>query len=442
MSYYIFFSYSRVHSQEAYLGEFFKDLSNEITQRVRLSKGEEIYFFDQEDIELGRDWKAAIVEALQTSKVMVPIYSPPYFDSEYCGKEWQFFQMRREEYIKKKFGPELPPVIKPVIWLPPVPEDLGAAISAAQYMSGNPNDVFNKKGLRYVLKKKEEFKSPYTDYVEKLAQEIIDAARDYSKLPPLDVIPPFGDVTPPPPFPSRVAAAAGGVQSSNVELPQHVRFVFIAADPAGFGNLRNPAPYIKKGGGQWKPYYPDPENDIYPLVQHIVSGNELRFSSDELPFGPDLMLQVEQAREEGKIVILLVDGWTVNWDAGAQRILQEFDKRNYINCSVLVPWNEKDEDTTRLRDRIEATLRRTFFFSRLKAPIYYRESIKTKEELEATLQDIITRIKATIRDFSDPKRPVPPGSAKPIVSGPGSPGPAAPPPSAVPPPAQTGPANP
>jgi FxsC-like protein len=439
MSYYIFFSYSRVHSQEAYLGEFLKDLSTEITQRVGTSKDIEIYFFDQEDIELGRDWKAALVKALQTSKVMVPIYSPPYFDSEYCGKEWQFFQMRREEYVKKKLGPELPPVIKPVIWLPPVPDDLGAAISAAQYTSGNKNDIFNKKGLRHVLKKKEEFKSVYTDYVEKLAQEIVDAAKTY-KLPPLDVIPTLGEVKPPPPFPCRaIAAAEGIVQTSNVELPRHVRFVFIAADPNEFGNLRSQAAYVEKGGREWKPYYPNPENDIFPLVQHIVSGNELRFSSDELPFGPNLMQQVEEAREEGKIVILLVDGWTVNWNEGAQRILREFDKRNFINCSVLVPWNEKDVDTISLRDNIEATLKRTFFFSRLKAPIYYRDSIKNKEELQATLQDIITRIKATIRDFSDLKRPVPLGSAKPIVSGPGA---ATPLPTAVPPPPQTGSANP
>lgn len=432
MSYYIFFSYSRVLSKEAYLQQFFDDLAAEVTQRVDPTKGIKIYFYDEEDVELGRDWKAAIADALQTSRVMVPIYSPPYFTSEYCGKEWQFFQMRREEYLRQKRGPELPPVIKPVLWLP-LPPDLRAAIdesppiSDTQYTIGRKEDIFNQKGLRYVLKKKERFKDEYTDYVEKLADEIVEAAKAYD-LPALARTPPLADVIPPPPFPNCVNIE-GEPQTPTFELPQHVRFVFIAADPDKFGGLRSPDPYRRKGGREWKPYYPEPANDIYPLVQHIVSGGDLGFSSDELPFDTNLMIEVEKARDEGKIVILLVDSWTVNWDDATRRLLQAFDQRNYLNCSVLLPWNEKDTDTVILREQIERTLRTTFHFSRMKTPVHYREAITNKDDLTAALHDILTRIRAAIRDFAEVQRPVHSGYAKPIVSGPGG---APPPPASAP----------
>jgi len=102
-------------------------------------------FLDQHDIELGEEWEKTITKALQESKMMVCIYSPGYFKSSYCGKEWEVFQRRRDEYIKQRKAagekdPSLPPVIKPVFWLAPLPTNLNEAIKATQYITGDPAD--------------------------------------------------------------------------------------------------------------------------------------------------------------------------------------------------------------------------------------------------------------------------------------------------------------
>src|ERR1044072_2738493 len=99
MSYDFFFSYTRGNYGE-YLQRFFNDLSQELREQRGHGKEKVVGFFDQHDIELGEEWEKTIAKALQESKVMVCIYSPGYFKSPYCGKEWEVFRRRREEYIQ------------------------------------------------------------------------------------------------------------------------------------------------------------------------------------------------------------------------------------------------------------------------------------------------------------------------------------------------------
>jgi len=101
MAYEFFFSYTRGNSGQ-YLQQFFAHLSDELREQMGLPKGTEVGFFDQQEIELGEEWQETILGALQASKVMVSVYSPGYFKSPYCGKEWQFFQMRREAFRRSK----------------------------------------------------------------------------------------------------------------------------------------------------------------------------------------------------------------------------------------------------------------------------------------------------------------------------------------------------
>ncbi|HWR80179.1 MAG TPA: toll/interleukin-1 receptor domain-containing protein, partial [Pseudomonas sp.] len=116
MPYDFFFSYRRADFG-AQMREFFTDLSEEVRKLRGLDKYDNIAFFDQENIETGDNWDAALLNALQQSKVLVPLYSPAYFKSEYCGKEWQSFHLRRQAHAQQHGGAE-PAVIRPVIWIP------------------------------------------------------------------------------------------------------------------------------------------------------------------------------------------------------------------------------------------------------------------------------------------------------------------------------------
>ncbi len=421
MSYEFFFSYTRGNNDD-YLRKFFKELSDDIRERRGLPPSAQVGFFDQQDIELGDQWEETIEKALQRSKVMVCLYSPGYFNSEYCGKEWHVFHARRELYVQKKleagdFGVDLPPVIKPVLWIPFALEQLTAQVPAIQYIRGNPDDVHNKEGLKYVLKQIQEHRSVYNKFLTELAKEIIQTA-DNHPLPPLENVPPLKQIASAfAKTPKSTPPQASEQHTPPVTNPKHVRFVIIAADPNKFGDIRSKEPYLEKGGEDWKPYFPNERYAIGPYVQHIASDRDLGFTSDMLAFSPNLKDEIEKAWEERKIIILLVDSWSVDYEPIYQNVLQGFDKENYINCSVIVPWNDSDEDTANRKEQIEQTLDKTFYYRRttIRNPIFYRDSIRSADELRDTLREILVRIKAEMRNRAEVERPLPAPGQKPTI---------------------------
>lgn len=415
MSYEFFFSYTRSNNSN-YLRQFFNDLSEEVRELNGLPAGSPVGFFDQRDIELGSEWEEDILQALQDSKVLVSIYSPGYFKSAYCGREWRFFQMRRELYVKtlKAEGAtaaELPPSIKPVLWVAPLPADLEPLVGALQYTVEDPHSVHNTEGLRYVLQKLHDYRSIYVDYVRRLAKSILQAGQAHP-LPKLVPSPALADV-------SSSFKIAAPVPGPAVYSPKHVRFVFVAARPNEIADLRSIDPYIENGGADWKPFFPAETASIGPFVQHIASGSDLGFTSDELSLSANLIQEIEKAWEERKIVIILVDGWTVGWQAQYQQILRQFDQRNFYHCSVLVPWNDRDPENSAKREAIETAVRATFDFraNLMRNPIFFRDSIRSLDELREALRDVLVRIKAEIRNRADVARPIPHEITKPTISG-------------------------
>lgn len=431
MSYYTFISYTG-SDYSPYMQLFFDDLLAELNGRRVLLADEQMTFFDQEALARGEEWDESLKAALQASKILVPLYSPHYFSSADCGREWRVFQQRREHFVSaaERAGERVrvPPIIKPIMWIPfregtAVPPDVDRAINVTQYSTGDRLDVSNKEGLNYVIKKFGNKHPAYVDYVKNLAVEILDAADEYM-VPAVAHLPPWEEITsafhpesPDPSEPQTIRPIIG---------PDHIRFIFVAADPASFGTRRSPDPYWERGRGDWKPFPPyKSENRIFRIVQQIVLDDPLGFTSDEIPFQNDLDLraEVEKAWRQGQLVILLVDGWTIHWDAKSQKMLEGFDHDNvrghfYYNCSVIVPWNAEDDDTEIRRAEIEQTIKDTFQFRTniLRNPIYYRDSIRTREELRDALREILTLIRAEIRGKEKVTRPLPAGSDNPSVS--------------------------
>ncbi len=91
MPHLFFFSYARANANDNYLNQFFEDLSQRIRDQLGLDANEAVGFFDQPEIKLCGDWEAELNDSLQTCPVIVSMYSPAYFNSTYCGKEWEVF---------------------------------------------------------------------------------------------------------------------------------------------------------------------------------------------------------------------------------------------------------------------------------------------------------------------------------------------------------------
>ena len=118
---------------------------------------------------------------------------------------------------------------------------------------------------------------------------------------------------------------------------------------------------------------------------------------------------------------MFVDSWTAALPQ-YRATLQAFDRENYFNCSVIVPWNDAAPDTrnndTRLMGALNAALQ---FRSRNQNDLYFRAPIKTEEELRNQLIDVLTRLRAEIINKSIPDPGVIPacGGGQPSITGPG-----------------------
>jgi hypothetical protein len=61
-------------------------------------------FIDAEEIKVGDRWPERLKEALRLSRCMVCVWSPPYFQSEWCLSEWRSFLERERQLGLKSHG--------------------------------------------------------------------------------------------------------------------------------------------------------------------------------------------------------------------------------------------------------------------------------------------------------------------------------------------------
>ena len=234
-----FLSHLRGLQQDAFLSLFYKDLSETVIAllKVRPAPDTRVGFYDYQ-MPLGSEWDPALAEALQTSNVFIPLYSPAYFNSEFCGKEFALF-LSRLAGMAAGPGSAAPPLVKPIVWTPFEAADVPKSVARFQYTVGSPDNPVFKLGLRRVIKQRNMYQSAYDDFVEALADDIVKLGESHGeKLPrvpdvPLSVVP-------------NVFTATNGAQpspklSSPPRGPKLVKFVFVAAKPDEIAPLQGTA---------------------------------------------------------------------------------------------------------------------------------------------------------------------------------------------------------
>ncbi|WP_157269923.1 toll/interleukin-1 receptor domain-containing protein [Azohydromonas aeria] len=426
MAYEFFFSYARAND-DAYLKQFFNDLSEDIRQKRGLPRGAEVGFLDQAGLDLGTEWDPAIVAALQDSNVLLAVASPAYFKSDYCGKEWALFRRRCEAAAGP--GGQLPPLLKSIVWIKYPIEPLPHEVRSTQLLFADPQALHNEKGFRYLLRQLAVQQTLYNDLIDQLGTEIIEAG-DTHRIPPLPPaqVPALAQVRSA--FEAAAAEVAparpgGGITGGGASGPRHVHFIFVAANPQDFGPAFAADAYLEAGAGDWKPFFPDDVRPINPLLAQVAARDDLLFSSTEVPFGPDLIERVDAAWKQRQIVVIVIDPWSVHWDAqrhqpSYQALLRQLDARLDYHWCVLVPWNERSEPLSTQRDQVVATVLHTFDRHATLAPnpMFYRDGIRSAQELQSAVAEVLTRLKEEIKKRAPVERPVPAGPARLVVSGP------------------------
>ncbi|MGH1554037.1 TIR-like protein FxsC [Streptomyces sp. L7] len=91
----------------------FKDLCSHIMALTALPAGSNAGFMDRE-MRSGEGWPEKLSQNLASCRVFVPLFSPRYFSSEMCGREWFAFTERMLH--ARTTGESVVPAIVPALW--------------------------------------------------------------------------------------------------------------------------------------------------------------------------------------------------------------------------------------------------------------------------------------------------------------------------------------
>lgn len=129
--------------------------------------------FMDKGILLGSEWEKDLKQALATCRVFMPVYSPRYFNSSWCGMEWDGFVRRLEEHRRSE--PYTVSPIVPVLWTNPDLLTLPAAVQPYQYHHEDLDEAYRREGLLGLM---EAGKWPsYRRTVWRIAERIVHVAR-------------------------------------------------------------------------------------------------------------------------------------------------------------------------------------------------------------------------------------------------------------------------
>lgn len=392
MSHWFFLSYARDNGDK-YLHKFYRDLNNAIHNLAAPGEGTD-GFFDVEDIKLGADWPAALSSALQNCRTFVSLYSPAYFTKEYCGKEWQAFSARQT--ANSSDLPEYaacPSLMMPVLWVPEarLPSPLPEAVSAVQYKHADLGEVYAREGLRQIMALKK-YTDHYREFVMNFADRLIQAVRTHP-LPPARRPPRMAEVENA--FRLRPAPAVNRCAEAGNTGPRFVQFVFVAGRRNELSEVRKTLdPYGEEGGFDWRPYCPEVVEEVGIIAQEVATREKLY--GGFMPLDEDIVGRIKDAECQNKIVAIIVDTWTLNLQR-YRAFMSEYDGRNFINCAVLVPWNNWDDETQVNRSVLVNRMWGTFYRHAVKPdPNCFLDSISSPDELRKGLSAALNKARERI----------------------------------------------
>ncbi len=395
MSYLFFLSYARDDNKsDGLVKKFYEDLCKDIAGKIAASPND-VGFLDDTEIEPGAIWDQKLASALQQSSVFLAIYSPYYFQKKFCGKEWAVFSSRVNAYAKSlPQGAEFPGLMFPVLWqsenyvLPRIP----TAIGKVQYKYDAYGKAYAEQGLRTMLRNKK-FRQQYDDFIPVLADLVINAAQRH-KLPTLPNLLPLDQVLET--FPAQAVAPAQAPQPQVAGAnPRYVKFIFLAGRRQELQPFRASLDPYGESGGEWRPWLPDPKDEVDRLVQDVIH-HENFVSEGAIPLDDELGKRLDEAENSNKIVVIVVDLWTLHLE-NYRKLMQKYvDPKQFVNCVIVVPRNPRDAEAENQRQTLEHLLQEAFdkrTTNNSPDMLTQIDSAKTMKELLAVeLQNIKNRL--------------------------------------------------
>ncbi|MFD4231347.1 TIR-like protein FxsC [Streptomyces sp. NPDC058545] len=356
---YFFLSYAHTPGyggetdSDMWVERLFQDLCGHVTALVDLPAGVPAGFMDRE-VRSGEGWSEGLADVLASCRVFVPLFSPRYFASELCGKEWYAFEQRAIHHRARSNQPA--EAIVPALWVPVPPSQLPNPAERLQFNHRYFGERYVSDGL-YGLIKLRAFAEEYERAVYELAKRIVSVA-DTVRLDPGR------------PLDYRLTPSAFGAPSSGAGDRRPIQITVVAPTRRNLPEGRNPECY-GDSAQDWNPYYPASARPLAHVTEDLV--RSLNYQAVITSF------DVESGRPGGRQLpdtpeILLIDRWALQ-DEDRRRRLAAFDAENQPWATVVVPWNRDDgqsraaeaELTEMLEQTMPTKMRRGRAFARAAA---------------------------------------------------------------------------
>ncbi|WP_431678344.1 TIR-like protein FxsC [Kitasatospora sp. KL5] len=157
----------------------YQDLCEEVLQLTDLPAAVPPGFLDRSpELDSWSRWQ--ITEALATCRVFVPLYSPRYFTSERCGKEWYGFARRAARSAER--SAQQASGIVPVIWVPVGSAEQPSAARQLRFNHRSLGPEYQGEGL-LALARNPGRRELYELVVHRLATRIVQVAHE-TRIPP------------------------------------------------------------------------------------------------------------------------------------------------------------------------------------------------------------------------------------------------------------------
>ena len=408
MSHHFFLSYARaITTDRDLLEKFVSDLVDEIRGRLRGVPSDKICFRDQRSIGVGEDWPAELDNAVRSCKAFVPLYSGPYFDSEYCGKEWQVFRSRLEAVADGKSNP---PLILPIIWQPA--RSLPDVAERLQYSHEDFGDEYAKRGLKRLMLRS--LKDEYHEFVDLFAERLIQVVEDHA-LPEAPVsIPALEEA--PNVFATRHQSTKGPF--GDPRGCNSVQFVLVAGTRQEIEKICEDEHRQCYGDccTAWRPFFPECGRSVGPLVQEIACQEDLTSASvcavgDSTGMlvapgaeAPNLLQSLKRWRDGNVLVLIVVDPWTIQ-RPDYRQLMREIDDCNLINCDLIVAWNDKHARASGCSEELKQALDFTFQNRAVSFGEGARwEELKSVDHFQEDLRRRLMHLRGNVIKLQDVKR--------------------------------------
>jgi hypothetical protein len=424
---YFFLSYCHSDDRGHYLHRFFEDLRHRIVDLEGITihksdpdaqdKLDRVGFYDREGVTTGRDWMDKIGEALLNNRVLVCVYSPGFFQRQFCGQEFAMFLMRDDEvrYVPgtgergQEFQLRGVRNILPIVWeaerflkrkdLPPyalrkIKWDLDASVD------DEINNLYLRKGMRRIVIGGRA-RSKYDDIVTHFAERIIDLAktplRTLTKVPDIEKLHnAFWAPAEVDRIDGTAAAAAAEEAPPTVNGPQLMLVIEVRR---------------VDGTADWTPYPGEPS--IQTLFDEVANRSELtmhwvNLDPSAADFTDQILNELRLAAESSIRVIVVVDPHSLANNPWRETLIALLQKP--CRAGLLLPADAADREAALLIEQYRGALRPASG-----APDWVvRPCVGGTAEFRIAVSSVADDIRARIVN-TDPVRRNPPENDGPIV---------------------------